>query len=508
MYSPRQAEIKRRVEEILATARTPSNPADAALTRAKAKIRQQYHSTPPRRSPIAQAVQEEKDRLQARRLNRDPIQRVRQNAIDALHQSRMAHDPAYRAYQRAKDPTAAGSGSRQQRRKEQRQQKKQTERKDKRKPEKQPKPKPAPQPTSITIKGTISSETIIRHVPMGHIPDQQIQKIADIQAGQLPKGYPRKTLTPDQIQDRTDEIESTYLKSLTTYEDRIATIYQNEQRIAKSSAEVIELAKSDIKQLTNDIAGYHDQINDLRARSTRITTTIKDTKEEIEHEKSRPAHEIPEDVLVDIDTIARQYDLTIDPDNNPIADTRKTLASLYNDLADEEDRLRGAVSRDELEKITNDLDILDGVLDILEDEEKRTPNQDDPNHLDELKAQLTRLHQDHEETEETQKTLTQKIDEAEEQIKVKKGIISARQTMIDEGNIEARSNAADRLHEAEEDREAALSKLEKDRQRAEQEDADTIEELKRNLPKTVEKIINKYYFEDNIFSLEDYQLKD
>ena len=79
---------------------------------------------------------------------------------------------------------------------------------------------------------------------------------------------------------------------------------------------------------------------------------------------------------------------------------------------------------------------------------------------------------------------------------------------MEEENIEERSAAADKLREAEEEHQDALAKLEKDQQRAEQADADTIEELKKNLPSEVEKIINKYYFEDNIFSLYEYQLKD
>lgn len=500
MYSPRQAEIKRRVEEIRGTT-TPTNPTDAAITRAKAKIRQREQAARLRRNPIAQKAQEEMERLRARRLERDPVRRAAQSALDKLHDRRMARDPAYRAYQRAKDRlNPAAAKAREQRRKEQRQGQKKAKSKNKKTPKKDPKTKKPQKPTSITVKGAISSDVVIRHVPIGYIPDHELQRIADIEVGHLPEGYPRNALTPAQIQDHKDEIEDTYRKALATYEDKIATITQNEKRIAKDSAEVIELANSDIKQLTNDIAGYHDQIDDLRARSTQITTTIEDTKAEIEHEKTRPAHEIPEDTIVDIDTIAREYNLTIDPDHDPITDTRKTLASLYNDLADEEDRLRGAAPRDELEKLTNDLDILDEVLDVLEAEEKRAPHQGNSDRIEELTAQVTRLQQTHEEAEETQKDLTQKIDESEEQINIKKGIISAHQTMIDEGNIEARSNAADRLHEAEEEREAALSNLEKDQQRAEQADADTIEELKRNLVRTVDEIVNKYYFEGNIFS--------
>lgn len=41
-------------------------------------------------------------------------------------------------------------------------------------------------PTSITVKGMISSDVIVRYVPIGYIPDHELQKIADIEAGHLP----------------------------------------------------------------------------------------------------------------------------------------------------------------------------------------------------------------------------------------------------------------------------------------------------------------------------------
>ena len=505
MYSPRQAEIKRRVEEIRSTT-TPTNPTDAAITRAKAKIKQREQEARLRRNPIAQKAQEEMERLRARRLERDPVRRAAQSALDKLHDRRMARDPAYRAYQRAKDRlNPAAAKAREQRRKEQRQGQKKAKSKDKKTPKKEPKPK---KPTSITVKGAISSDVVIRHVPIGYIPDHELQKIADIEAGQLPEDYPSKSLSPDQLQEKRDEIEATYQKRLAEYQEEIEFIRQDDLRHAKKDAEIIEQEHSEIKKLTNDIAGYHDQIDEARARSTQITTTIEDTKAEIEHEKSRPAHEIPEDTIVDIDTIARQYDLTIDPDHDPITNTRKTLASLYNDLADEEDRLRGAVPRDELAKLTNDLDILDEVLDVLEAEEKRAPHQGNSDRIEELNAQLTRLHQDHEEAEEAQKNLTQKIDQAEEDITAKKEIISAKEQMIDKGNTVARKWAEDDLQKAEEEREDLLHQLERIKEKAEQEDADTIEELRRNLTRTVDEIVNKYYFEGNIFSLEEYRLKD
>lgn len=505
MYSPRQAEIKRRVEEIRGTT-TPTNPTDAAITRAKAKIKQREQAARLRRNPIAQKAQEEMERLRARRLERDPVRRAAQSALDKLHDRRMARDPAYRAYQRAKDRlNPAAAKAREQRRKEQRQGQKKAKSKDKKTPKKEPKPK---KPTSITVKGAISSDVVIRHVPIGYIPDHELQKIADIEAGQLPECYPRRTLSPDQLQEKRDEIEATYQKRLAEYQEEIEFIRQDDLRHAKKDAEVIEKENSEIKKLTKDIAGYTDQIDESRAAAARITTAIEDTKAEIEHEKSRPAHEIPEDTIVDIVTIAREYDLTIDPDHDTLTDMKKSLTRLYNNLGEEEDYLRGTAPRDELEKITKDLDTLDIVLNELEDEEKRTPNQDNSDHLNELKAQLTQLHQDREEAEETQKALTQKIDQAEEDITAKKEIISAKEQMIDQGNTVARKWAEDDLRKAEEEREELLHQLEHIKERAEQEDADTIEELRRNLTRTVDEIVNKYYFEGNIFSLEEYRLKD
>lgn len=508
MYSPRQAEIKRRIEEIRGTT-TPTSPTDAAITRAKAKIEQREQAARLRRNPIAQKAQEEMERLRARRLERDPVRRAAQSALDKLHDRRMAHDPKYRAYQRVKDqlnPIAAKA--REQRRKEQRQGQKKAKSKDKKTPKKDPKPKKPKKPTSITVKGAISSDVVIRHIPIGYIPDHELQKIADIEAGHLPEDYPRQTLTPAQIQDRRDEIEAAYRKAIAIYDDKLAEIRKNEQRAAKESAEAIEREHALIRKFTNIIADGHDVIDELRARSTQLTISIEDTETEIARQEAYPTHNIPEDVLVDIDTIAQQYDLTIDPDHDTPTDMKTPLASLYNDLADEEERLHGVAPRDEVEKLTKDLDTLEEVLNVLEYEEKRAPQQNNADHLNDLKYQLTQLQQDYEETEENRKTLAQKIDEAEEQIEIKKGIISAHETAMEEENVEARNAAADKLNEAEEERQAALSELEKDQQRAEQADADTIEELKRNLIRTVDEIVNKYYFEGNIFSLEEYRLKD
>lgn len=508
MYSPRQAEIKRRVEEIRGTT-TPTNPTDAAITRAKAKIRQREQAARLRRNPIAQKAQEEMERLRARRLERDPVRRAAQSALDKLHDRRMARDPAYRAYQRAKDRlNPAAAKAREQRRKEQRQGQKKAKSKNKKTPKKDPKTKKPQKPTSITVKGAISSDVVIRHVPIGYIPDYELQKIADIEAGHLPEGYPRNALTPAQIQDRQDEIEATYRKAVAIYNDKIAEIRDNEQRAAKESAEAIERENELIRKFTNAIEDGHGVLEELRARSTRITSIIEDTETEIAREEAYPTHEIPEDVLVDIDTIAQQYDLTIDPDHDTPTEMKTPLARLYNDLADEEEQLHGVAPRDEMDKLTKDLDTLDEVLNVLEYEEKRTAHKNNADHLNELKRQLAELHQDQEETEENEKALAQKIDEAEEQIETRKGRISAYQATMEEEDIEARSAAANKLKEAEEEHQAALANLEKDQQRAEQADADTIEELKRNLIRTVDEIVNKYYFEGNIFSLEEYRLKD
>lgn len=490
MYSPRQAEIQKKVATLRA-ATAPATPAAAALTRAKAKIRHDQQKRRAQRDPFAQKVAAARAELEANRARRDPFAQK----IAA-----------------ARAEVQAGRKNRRQRRaeqrKQQRQQRKQGKGKDKKQTKTPPKPKKAPRPTSITIKGQISSDTIIRHVPVGYIPEHELEKIADISAGHLPTDYPRQALTPAQVQDYKDEIDATYRRSVAIYNDKIAEIRANEQKAAKESAEVIEREHTLIRKFTNIIADGRDVIDELRTRSAQITTSIEATQEEIAREEARPAHEIPEDVLVDIDTIAREYNITIDPDHDTPTDIKKDLTSLYNDLAEEEDRLRGYAPRDEVEKITSDLNILEEVLDTLEDEEKRAPHQNDEDHLNDLKRHLAQLQQDQEETEENRKTLTQKIDEAEEQIETRKGIISAHQATMEEEDVEARSNAADRLHEAEEEREAALSNLEKDQQRAEQADADTIEELKKNLPVEVEKIVNKYYFEDDIFSLEQYQLRD
>ena len=490
MYSPRQAEIQKKVATLRA-ATAPATPAAAALTRAKAKIRHDQQKRRAQRDPFAQKVAAARAELEANRTRRDPFAQK----IAA-----------------ARAEVQAGRKNRRQRRaeqrKQQRQQRKQGKSKDKKQTKTPPKPKKAPRPTSITIKGQISSDTIIRHVPMGYIPEHELEKIADIQAGHLPTDYPRQTLTPAQIQDRRDEIEAAYRKAIAIYDDKLAEIRENEQRAAKESTEAIEREHALIRKFTNIIADGHDVIDELRARSTQLTISIEGTETEIARQEAYPTHNIPEDVLVDIDTIAQQYDLTIDPDHNTPTDMKTPLASLYNDLADEEERLHGVAPRDEVEKLTKDLDTLEEVLNVLEYEEKRAPQQNNADHLNDLKYQLTQLQQDYEETEENRKTLAQKIDEAEEQIEIRKGIISAHQATMEEEDVEARSNAADRLHEAEEEREAALSNLEKDQQRAEQADADTIEELKKNLPAEVEKIVNKYYFEDDIFSLEQYQLRD
>lgn len=60
------------------------------------------------------------------------------------------------------------------------------------------------QPTSITVKGMISSDVIIRHVPTGYIPGYELQKIADIEAGHLPAEQQDKGSTSTQCQNEED----------------------------------------------------------------------------------------------------------------------------------------------------------------------------------------------------------------------------------------------------------------------------------------------------------------
>ena len=57
------------------------------------------------------------------------------------------------------------------------------------------------QPTSITVKGMISSDVIIRHVSTGYIPGYELQKIADIEAGYLPADAQDRSATTTQRQN-------------------------------------------------------------------------------------------------------------------------------------------------------------------------------------------------------------------------------------------------------------------------------------------------------------------